>query len=325
MALQDSVSSVAAVDLPKFRPYRSAGPMFQIGLQPMDPTRWLDISRDYAAFMPEKRARLAARPELYYKTVAFSLDAQRELRDRVIAHLIADHPNLFAIADGKLACSIDKCSHDIRTSAIEPLAVISQIVEEDFIILQGADGRDLITAASNIYSSSGRLVASVGRDMAWAHQPVPMLNDQLGGRIDRILGNIRDGSPVERYNWFLTPIASRFFPDDPHAANAAAAQHVASALASQPGRAGDLLWIRVERQTLLRLPKTGALAFGIYTYVDPLSSIARDPESLCAMESLLRAYSEERLRYSAMAPLRAPVLKWLEAQIGRSSDQRQHR
>ena len=84
---------------------------------------------------------------------------------------------------------------------------------------------------------------------------------------------------------------------------------------NDPSRAGDILWIRVERQTLLRLPESGALAFSIYTYSDPLSSIAGDRESLAAMHGLIGSYSEERMNYAAMAPIRAPVLKWLESHL----------
>src|SRR3546814_15752544 len=36
--------------------------------------------------------------------------------------------------------------------------------------------------------------------------------------------------------------------------------------------AGEMLWLRIERQTFLRLPASGALVFGIRTIVDPLAA-----------------------------------------------------
>ena len=130
-----------------------------------------------------------------------------------------------------------------------------------------------ITAASNAYSTSGRLVAAVGHGMDWAHERVPRLTEKLGSRIDRVLGSIHAAAPCERFNWQITPLATVFFPhDDPHAANAAAMHEVLDELRRNPGRAGELLWMRAERQTLRRLPDSKAVAFSLHTYSDPLSS-----------------------------------------------------
>jgi len=301
--------------LPLHRPYLSSGALFQIGTRPMEPTQWLAIGPDHGSFLREKRARLKANSLPFYRTTPGSLPAQIELRDRVVAHLLAQHADVFTMADGRLVDRLDGMAHALVNPGGEPLAVISQFLEEDFILLQQVDGQDQITAASNAYSSSGRIVSSVGRSIPWAHKFVPTLNEHLGPRIDRVLGNIKVDAPVERFNWLLTPIASRLFPEDPHAANTAAVSDINAALAKDPSRAGEILWIRVERQTFLRLPESRALAFSIYTYSDPLSSIAGDRESLAAMHALIGSYSEERMNYAAMAPIRGPVLKWLEPRL----------
>jgi hypothetical protein len=297
---------------PLHRPYLSSGALFQIGTRPMDPTQWLDIGPDHGPFLREKRARLNANSLPFYRTAPGSLPAQSELRDRVVADLLLHHADVFTTVDGRLVDRVDGTSHQPDGPGAEPLAQISQFLEEDFILLQQVDGQDQITAASNAYSSSGRIVSSVGRSIPWAHKFVPTLNDQLGSRIDRVLGNIKVDAPVERFNWLLTPIASRLFPEDPHAANMAAVGNINTSLADDPSQAGENLWIRVERQTLVRLPESGALAFSIYTYSDPLSAIAGDSESCAAMHRLIGSYSEDRMNYAAMAPIREPVLKWLE-------------
>jgi hypothetical protein len=109
-------------------------------------------------------------------------------------------------------------------------------------------------------------------------------------------------------------MATVFFPhDDPHAANAAAMHGICDSLRESPDRAGDLLWIRVERQTLSRLPDSGAVAFSLHTYSDPLSSLRSDVESVRAMLGLLHGYSEERWKYSEMDIVREPVIRWLES------------
>ncbi len=271
------------------------------------------METDYAANMREKRARLKAYPDRYYGALPSSLPAQRELRERIVAHLLKVHAQRFARTGNLVTSAESNCAFDLEDSSIEPLLQLSQFIEEDFMLIEEIDGSALITAASNVYSSSGRLVASVGRAIDWAHIPVPGLSEMLGRRIDRIVGSVHAMAPGERFNWQLTPMASIFFPrDDPHAANAAAMHAILETLRAEPQRAGELLWIRVERQTLSRLPVSGAVAFSLHTYSDPLASIEADAESLRALLALFRAYSPERLKYSEMDIILEPVITWLE-------------
>jgi hypothetical protein len=203
---------------------------------------------------------------------------------------------------------------DLDDDSTEPLLQMSYLIEEDFMLLEEVGGTLRIRAASNAYSSSGRLVASVGHDVEWAHEPVPQLTHKLGGKINRVLGSIHAATPCERFNWQITPMATVFFPhDDPHAANAAAMREVLAELCRDPARAGEFLWIRVERQTLMRLPHSNAVAFSLHTYSDPLSYLQSDVESVRAIWALLNNYSEERWKYSEMDIVREPLMIWLEA------------
>jgi len=301
---------------PHFRPYRWAAPEVQVGLQPISSRDWLLIDGNYADFMCAKRKHLSLSPGLFYRTLPDSLAAQRELRSTVVAHLIEDHGALFSLSGGILTCVAENRCWDLNDEAIEPLWQLSDFVQEDFMLLEEPDGRPTITAASNAYSSSGRLAASVGRDVRWAHEPVPNLTTTHGSRIDRILASVHADALCARFNWQLTPVGSIFFPPDPHAANKAALSSVSAQLAKDPSLAPSLLHMRVERQTLRRLPETRAVAFGIHTYSDPLSSLMKDPAALMALLSLLRKYSAARLQYTEMDAVQAAVVAWLETLSG---------
>jgi hypothetical protein len=74
--------------------------------------------------------------------------------------------------------------------------------------------------------------------------------------------------------------------------------------------------MRVERQTLRRLPETRAVAFSIHTYSDPLSSLMNDSAALHALLALLRGYSSARLQYTEMDAVHAAVIAWLETLPG---------
>lgn len=301
---------------PRHRPYLNAGAAFEIGLKPMDPAQWLDVGPDHAAFMAAKRARLAGCPPLYYRSLERSHAAQAELLGLAVAHLLDRHGDAFAGDERVLADRIDGSRHDLGAGGREPLDLLGAIVEEDFVLFGREEGRDIVIAASNAYTSSGRIVSCVGRDMHFAHEPVPGLNASLAARIDRVIGNVQADKPVVRFNWFVTPIASRLFPEGSHAANVEAGEEAARVLRADHRKAGDTLWLRVERQTFLRLPETGALAFGIHTYSDPLSVIAEDRDSLAALHRLLGDYSDERLAYGGMLATRGAIMQWIGDRLG---------
>jgi dimethylamine monooxygenase subunit A len=299
--------------VPHFRPYRWAAPEFQVGLQPIATDSWLIIDENYADFMRAKRSHLSLQTERYYKTLPTSLPAQRELRDQVVGHLVAEHADLFEASAGALTFKPNGQTWNLNDASIEPLWQLSDFVQEDFMLLEEIDGRQTITAASNAYSSSGRLVASVGRDIRWAHEPVPNLTKLHGSRIDRILASVHEDNLCARYNWQLTPVASIFYAADPHAANHAAIESVRTRLSEDPSLAPSLLYLRVERQTLRRLAATRAVAFSIHTYSDSLASLENDPAAQGALIALLKNYSDERLKYLEMDALRSAAMAWLES------------
>jgi dimethylamine monooxygenase subunit A len=303
---------------PRFRPYRWGAATFQVGLQPINRGDWLIVDDDYASVMRAKRRQLTGAPERFYKTLPGSLAAQRELKRMVVAHLTQSHGKSFSLDNETLVSTIDGHSWNLGDASTEPLWQLSGIVQEDFMLLEGLDGRMTITAASNPYSSSGRLVASVGRDIHWAHEPVPTLTATLGPRIERILQSVHEDAPCARFNWQLTPLGSIFFPHDPHAANNLALKAVSAQLREDPSLAPSLLYMRVERQTLRRLPETRAVAFSIHTYSDPLATLAPDTVSCESLLKLLRSYPLERLQYNEMHTIRDAVIAWLES-LPRSS------
>ena len=80
---------------PCYRPYRWAAADFQLGLRRIRPESWILVGAEHAEMMRQKRERLDAFRQFYYRALPDSLPAQRELRERVTAHLAADHPGSF--------------------------------------------------------------------------------------------------------------------------------------------------------------------------------------------------------------------------------------
>lgn len=76
-------------------------------------------------------------------------------------------------------------------------------------------------------------------------------------------------------------------------------------------RAGEQLWLRVERQTLRRLPRSGDVLFTIRTYVEPLGA-ALDAPAAHALAARIREMPPATAQYKGIEPIRAPLLAYLD-------------
>lgn len=137
---------------------------------------------------------------------------------------------------------------------------------EDFCLLQpGADGQYRLTAAALGFPTDWRLAEKLGHPLTAIHAPIHGYAEQLASGVDHFFATLAPGPIYGRANWFVVANADwRYMPTDDPAARFA---HVT------PENAGQTLFVRCERQTLRRLPETGAMLFTIGIAVDPLDAL----------------------------------------------------
>jgi hypothetical protein len=100
------------------------------------------------------------------------------------------------------------------------------------------------------------LADKLGHTMDVVHGPVPHYERHVAGPVDHALARLSDDRIVARANWGIADHAALFQPE-------ANPLPVAFASVEEAARS---LWLRVERQTLRRLPDSGAIVFTIRTY-----------------------------------------------------------
>ena len=76
--------------------------------------------------------------------------------------------------------------------------------------------------------------------------------------------------------------------------------------------AGDRLHLRVERQTLRRLPDSKAVLFGIRVHVYPLARVIDTPPIAAALAEAVRALPAEMAHYKSLPMFQAALLAWLD-------------
>jgi Haem-dependent oxidative N-demethylase, alpha subunit-like len=147
-----------------------------------------------------------------------------------------------------------------------------------------------------------RLADKLGRPLEAIHGPVSGFGERLAAPVDRFFARIQVERPVWRVNWSLVDTPTLFLPPE----------HRGHPKPVSAERAGEQLWLRVERQTLRRLPLSGDVVFGIHTHVDPLGDAVDSAEAARALAARIREMPEPMARYKSILPIREPLLAWLD-------------
>lgn len=239
-----------------FRPWADPRLARLPGLVPVEPGDWLQIDDAYGAQMGLREALLAKRGDAVLRCPPEALPAAHELLDRVLAEL-ADKPG-FEIGDGQALCP------DGRRVALDPatpLASAARLVQEDLVVMERPEGaaEHILTAAALCFPASWTLAEKAGRPLTAIHIPTEAYDSHLARRVQRLFDGIRPGRAIWRANALVYADPGLHQPrreDDRRA----------------PPGAGPR-WLRMERQTLVRLPATRAVAFTIHTYVLPFDRL----------------------------------------------------
>ncbi len=165
-------------------------------------------------------------------------------------------------------------------SDLPPLFDAARRVPDDLCLMEKRQGQWRLTALSLSAGSFFTAEEVIGRSLAELHGPVTGFAEHLLTRVQRIFDGLRPGLVLERRNWTLLNSAELHTP---------ASAPIRAAIGQiDPAAAGRILNLRVERQTLRRLPETGGVLFTIRVWLAPLESLADHPARLDAFAKAWR-------------------------------------
>ncbi len=243
---------------PPFLPFLQGAPDFSPGLSPIPDADWLFPDSE-AEHVPARRLIMATRPT---ETMAGDLrsDACAEIYDMVA----------------------NAARSTIGRKTDPPLVRAARLVSDDLVVLeQGQPGDWRMRSAIVTAPTYWRLPELINMDLAALHQPVPGGDPELAGRIGRMMTGLQPGVVLERFNWTVQAGSERFTPERPQA----------------NGIGAEDLHLRVERQTVRKLPATGAVLFTIRICIDPLLPILANGDHREAFEDAWLLAPEHVRRY----------------------------
>ena len=279
-----------------------------MGLTSVPDSTWFEFDALYPAEMAEKRTLLRDRRPEVFAAMPESQAARAETLKIVAANLCTHHPDWFVRDGPRLRNLVTEETWDVTSSSMDPLEIAARLVQEDLCLIQDSPEGSLFTAGVVCFPSRWLLNDKIGKPLAAVHGPVPLFADRLARPVDRFMRHIKPGHIAGRLNWSVLDDPALFQPSGKWRQ-----AHNASVTAEN---AGDALFARVERQTLRRLPLSGAVLFGIRVHVYPLTRLVAGPRDAERIASAVRALPEEIAQYKSLPPFRSALLAWLDDQTG---------
>jgi dimethylamine monooxygenase subunit A len=272
-------------------PYDGSSKPFTIGLSQLDVKDWIEVDELHAIYIAEKRRLYAELPEKVLVAEEGTEDAQQEVLNLLVEHLHDYHPALrHSSASGD-----DGLGGHENALTNSPLARAALLVQEDLVLMRKSSEGWRLVAASLCFPSAWNLLEKFRKPLHQIHAPVPDFGEgtRNASLIARMFDNLRPEQPVLRWNWSLHDDMKLYHPHSN----------------SGPGRRfgeGDVrgkVILRLERQTLRKLPKSGDILFTIRIQVDPLEVLEKHPNGARlaqAIDMQLAAMDAAQLNYKGL-------------------------
>jgi hypothetical protein len=275
-----------------------------MGLLNLDLAEWIEIDANLAAELRLKRDLLATRHDACFLALPGSEPGGAETLELLAAHLPARFPDIYRREGDTLSILPLGERWPLRRDDLHPLELAARLVQEDLCLMRAEGDAYVLAALSVCFPSRWRIAEKLGKPLAAIHTPVAFYEEKLARPVDRFFALLKEEKPVQRYNWNLL--------DDPALFQPAGHNRKDRDPSITAQNAGERLFIRVERQTLRRLPSTGDILFGIRTYVRPLAAIAERPEDCRRLATAIRALPEATFRYKSLPVFADAALAWLD-------------
>ena len=180
-------------------------------------------------------------------------------------------------------------------SGLEALEQLAHLAQEDFCVLSANDQPRLI-AGLVCFPSHWRLAEKIGRTSDEIHPSVPGFADRLSAPTNSVLEKLLPERPVWRVNWTIHDSDALHTPDSKRFSAGLTRDNVLQST-----------WLRIERQTLRRLPETGAVIFTIRTYQERMANVVQDQERRKQLSVVLKTLPAGTAAYKGLQSV-LPVL-----------------
>ena len=257
----------------------------------MEPDWWLEVDNLYAS-------RVKERQELFRQYGSKVLDflpgselVCKELMEMCLQFYCARYPTCFSLSSDKNTFHNKLLQTDTDIKSIHPLHVLLNNVPEDFgIVLRNEKDGMYYFRAGLICSSLGWNVGTkIGMQLQEIHKPIPDYKEKMSFSMDRYFSKMPTNAPIQRGSWGLEVGTPLFMPPgDPHEK-------------LRDIQKADLTIeecnLRVDWQTLRRLPLSGGVVFNFTALFTPVREFRDEPYIPALVLKILKEGKKTLMEY----------------------------
>ncbi|GKU04293.1 unnamed protein product [Fusarium langsethiae] len=256
----------------QLRPFK---PTYHItmAIQSNIPSELITIDEDYLDRITQRRSIIATHGSTVHGCIPGGDAAVRELYTYLLSEQLPKRfPTIFQLSQDNSSCMNLATGMSFPTtpqgSTDAALRVLGETIEEDFFLLQQTpDGHQSI-AFMCCFPSGFDPSTKLGKTLVEIHAPVPSY-EKIGSSMERFFAKLEVGKSVKRTNWSVQTHTELFNCQGNHITGDDTYEHDEDVDIEKT-------FLRIELQTLTRLPKTSAVLFSFKTYLYPVRQIKEE-------------------------------------------------
>ncbi|KAH3666095.1 hypothetical protein OGAPHI_004284 [Ogataea philodendri] len=292
-------------------PYHQTMSIFKL-----DINHWLDMDKYYIHYLEEKKRIFHTYKEEHIGWTPKSREAVYELLDTVKNHMLKRYPLLFTTEDNGVHVKVELTGEVLDFSEPikeHPLVLVSKMAKEDFYIVEKCDdGEFRLTAAAVPFPGGSFGVGEkIGKTVDAIHDVVPYYAEKLRTSMLRFFDKMAPADPVERASFYIS-WDHKLFLNNIYAMKEG--DKVDSSILPTEFN------VRVERQTLRRLPKSKAIVFTNHPIFYSIEEMKDEPLIPSLLRKILDEAPDKVMKYKNFDCFREHLVPYLDGLIQRQVD-----
>ncbi len=275
----------------------------------------VEVDQHYYSEIKLKRSLLEVDHSYYFNSLPETNLAQWEVVEKVANDLVKFDSTSFSLTKNGLnlefrnallkeefTCTLG----DERSIPLAPIDWIGRQIQEDLVLLNPLGE---VVAGQLCFPSGWALSEKLGKQFIDVHAPLPSLTSPMILAANKLIERLPLGKPVARNNWGFRLDDQLDLSSKHSVAYREKLLTVVPTLSLE--EFGKRIFLRVEHQTLTRLPQSGFVLFTIHTYNSPLAEECKSVERTQAMFSFLNSVPRELIEYKVMDGIYETIICYL--------------
>jgi len=275
----------------------------------------VEIDQHYQSEINLKRSLLDSDHGYYFGALPGTEHAQWEVVEKVADDLIKHDPSNFSVVKegdvwrwrNNVLDETHIFNFGDNNFSIAPLDLIGRHVQEDLILLNPLGE---VVAGQLCFPSGWSLHEKLGKQFIEVHAPLPSLTNPMIQAANKLIERLPLGKPVSRNNWGFR-LDDQLDLSTKHSLTYR--EKLSTVIPTLSRQAfGGRIFLRVEHQTLTRLPKSNFVLFTIHTHNSSVAEECKSVQRLNTMLSFLKSTPAELIEYKVMTPIIDRLINYLE-------------